>query len=282
MKLGIIGGSGLYDIPGLEEVETTRVDTPYGAPSGALVRGRLGGVELLFLPRHGQGHTILPSEINHRANLFAFKQLGAGQLLAITAVGSLQAEIAPRDVVLPDQYFDRTKRNCTFFGDGVAAHAPFADPVCPRLRRGLREALEDLPRDGETVRVHLSGTYVNIEGPAFSTRAESRFYQAAGFDVIGMTSLPEAKLARELGLCYAPVALVTDFDAWHQDEEAVTVEMVMGHMKANIKVARELIASVIARLNAEGGTCGCAESMQGAVMTDPKLIDPETRERLGI
>ena len=282
MKLGIIGGSGLYEMPELEGVQSIPVETPFGAPSDALVRGRLGQAELYFLPRHGRGHRVLPSEINHRANLFAFRTLGVRQVLAFTAVGSLREDIAPRDLVLPDQYFDRTKQNHTFFGDGIAAHAPFADPVCPRLRRGLETVLDELRAAGESVRVHPAGTYVNIEGPAFSTRAESRFYRNAGFDVIGMTSLPEAKLAREAGICYAPVALVTDYDAWHEGEEAVTVEMVVAHMAANVSVARKIVTTLAARLEAGEATCGCADAMRGAVMTDRALIPPELRARWGL
>jgi 5'-methylthioadenosine phosphorylase len=280
MKLGILGGSGLYDIPGLEDVREVKVDTPYGRPSDHLVGGKLGAVDLIFLPRHGRGHRILPSEINHRANLFAFKELGVNQVIAFTAVGSLRADIAPRDLVLPDQYFDRTKQTHTFFGQGIAAHAPFAQPVCPRLHRILHEVLV-APAGAEGVHVHAGGTYVNIEGPAFSTRAESQSYQRSGFDVIGMTSLHEARLAREASLCYAPVALVTDYDAWHEEDEAVTVEMVVANVEANMALACRAVAAV-AEAVAPETTCSCRDIMRGAVMTDPELIDPEIRRRWGI
>jgi 5'-methylthioadenosine phosphorylase len=216
--LGVLGGSGLYRLDGLEAVEPIELDTPFGVPSAAYRRGRARDADIVFLPRHGDGHRLLPSEINHQANIHGFLQLGVRQVLSFTAVGSLREDIRPRDIVLPDQYVDRTKQNHTFFGDGVAAHVPFGDPVCPALHRiAAHLATERLPGPA---RVHQGGTYVNIEGPAFSTRAESQMYRTLGFDIVGMTSLPEAKLAREAGLCYAAVALVTDYDCWRAAEES--------------------------------------------------------------
>jgi 5'-methylthioadenosine phosphorylase len=252
-------------------------DTPYGAPSGPIRQVAEGGCRLAFLPRHGPGHTVLPSEINHRANIYAFRQLGVSRVLAFTAVGSLREGVRPRDIALPTQYFDRTKQNHTFFGGGVAAHIPFGDPVCLEFHRQVADQARHLLQDSDA-RLHPDGVYVNIEGPAFSTRAESATYRTLGFDVIGMTSLPEAKLCREAGLCYVPVALVTDYDCWREEEE-VHVETVVTNVQANIAFARELIRRVASVLPAER-PCACAHSLEGAVMTAPDAISPALRERL--
>lgn len=276
MKVGIIGGSGLYDMAGLTGHRFQDVDTPFGAPSDAYMVGSLQGSEVVFLPRHGRGHRFLPSEINHRANIYGFKALGVTTLLSITAVGSLKEEIQPRDILLPDQYFDRTKQNHTFFGDGIVAHVPFGDPVCP----ALHQALDAQARRLGSATVHTGGTYVNMEGPAFSTRAESETYRALGFHVIGMTSLPEAKLAREAGLCYAPVALVTDYDCWHASDD-VSVELVLENMRANLQFAQSLI-SAVARLDGIDRQCACARSLEGAVMTEEGSIPDHARERLAL
>lgn len=274
--LGILGGSGLYQLDGLGEVESLSVDTPFGTPSDRYRQVHTDSAELVFLPRHGEGHRILPSEINHRANIHGFLQLGVKTLLSFSAVGSLREEIAPRDIVLPDQYFDRTKQNHTFFGDGVAAHIPFGDPVCPALHRVAGRLADAIVPD--SIRVVQGGTYVNMEGPAFSTRAESETYRKLGFDIVGMTSLPEAKLAREAGICYTTVALVTDYDCWHASED-VHVEMVVENVQANIRFARALLLE-IAHALPHGETCSCAASLDGSVMTDPDRIPESTRRRL--
>jgi 5'-methylthioadenosine phosphorylase len=274
--LGVLGGSGLYRLDGLEAVEPIELDTPFGAPSAAYRRGRTRDADIVFLPRHGDGHRFLPSEINHRANIHGFLQLDVRQVLSFTAVGSLREDIRPRDIVLPDQYVDRTKQNHTFFGDGIAAHVPFGDPVCPALQRlAAHLAAEHLPAPA---RVHPGGTYVNIEGPAFSTRAESQMYRTLGFDIIGMTSLPEAKLAREAGLCYAAVALVTDYDCWRPAEE-VNAAMVAHNAAANIGFAQALLLAVAAGLSTRDA-CSCASATHGGVMTAPDHIPPTTRQRL--
>src|ERR1035437_892804 len=247
MKLGIIGGSGLYRLEGLENVESVTVKTPFGAPSDALLHGRLNGRELYFLPRHGQGHRLLPGEIPHRANIFALKELGCAWVLSVSAVGSLREGLQPRDVVLPDQYYDRTKsaREHTFFGDGIVAHVSFGDPTCDSFRKLLAGVVADvLKQSGMPSRLFPSGTYVNMEGPAFSTRAESETYRKLGFDVIGMTSLAEAKLCREAEMCYQAMAMVTDFDCWHRTEEEVSVEAIIGHLQANVGFSKQVIGEL--------------------------------------
>ncbi|NQU10644.1 S-methyl-5'-thioadenosine phosphorylase, partial [bacterium] len=228
MKLGIIGGSGLYQMAGLQQTRWVTVATPFGKPSDRYLTGRLGGRAVVFLPRHGRGHRILPSELNHRANLYGMKKLGVTTIISVSAVGSLQDKYRPTDVVLVDQFFDRTKRSreLTFFGNGVVGHVAFADPVCARLRGIL---LDGTRQAGGTV--HDGGTYVNMEGPAFSTRAESLFHRAMGWDVIGMTNYGEARCAREAEICYATMAMVTDYDCWKASEESVTVEMVIANLQ---------------------------------------------------
>ncbi|SHK44373.1 methylthioadenosine phosphorylase [Rubritalea squalenifaciens DSM 18772] len=240
--IGIIGGSGLYAMEGFEQTEERVVETPFGAPSDALVGGTIGGRQVWFLPRHGRGHRILPHEINHRANIWALKSLGVRYIICVTAVGSLKEEYAPRNIVLPDQYFDRTGRreHHTFFGKGIAAHIAFGEPVSEGLRNLLYESAK---QEGATV--HNGGTYVNMDGPAFSTKAESEVNRKLGFDVIGMTNVPEAKLAREAEIALSTLAMVTDYDCWHEEEEAVTVQTVIGHLTANAKLAQKIIQRTV-------------------------------------
>jgi 5'-methylthioadenosine phosphorylase len=276
--LGIIGGSGLYDLPGLSAVRREEVSTPYGSPSDAFMAGKLGDEEVVFLARHGAGHRLLPSEIPYRANVYALKLLGVKRVISISAVGSMAEPIAPGHLVLPTQYIDRTvARRNTFFGDGVVAHVAFADPVCPQLHAHLEAACFAA---GATV--HPLGTYVCIEGPQFSTRAESELYRSWGVEVIGMTALPEAKLAREAELCYATLGLATDYDAWHPGHEAVTVAQVLETMRKNVATAKEVMRNAIlgyGRIRA--ATCECARALDSAVMTAPAQIPAAARERLG-
>jgi len=278
--IGVIGGSGLYQMPGLTDIEEVTLETPFGAPSDAYTIGSLAGERVAFLPRHGRGHRISPTELPVQANIYGFKQLGVRHLLSISAVGSMKLEIAPLDLVIPDQLFDRTSlRPRTFFGDGVVAHVGFGDPFCPDLRQVLAEAAE-----ATGARVHRGGTYLCIEGPQFSTRAESRIYRQWGVDIIGMTAIPEAKLAREAELCYATLALATDYDVWHESEEAVTVEMVVANMHKNVARAQEVIRRVVPLIAAARATmtCSCTSALAGAIMTAPERIPPATRRRLGI
>ncbi len=276
--LAILGGSGLYDLPGLERVEEIAVDTPYGAPSDTVVRGYLGNTALLFLPRHGRGHRIPPHGINFRANVCALKKLGATHLVSVSAVGSMKESIAPGDLVVVDQYVDLTKRRVSTFFDEVVAHVSFADPVCPLLAASLASAAAGVHRKGAHG-VHRGGAYVCIEGPHFSTRAESLIYRSWGVSVIGMTSMPEAKLAREAELPFATLALATDYDCWHQSEEHVTVEAVLAVMRDNVDTARKAIAALASTLpdptksNAHG-------ALKGAIMTDLARVPAEPRERL--
>lgn len=280
MKLGIIGGSGLYELEGLSNVREVAVETPFGKPSDAYVQGTLDGVDVIFLPRHGRGHRLLPSEINHKANLWGFKKLGVEMVMSVSAVGSLREELRPGDVVLPDQYFDRTKGslNHTFFGNGIVGHVSFGDPACDVLRLAIQaaanEAVERLGQTGKT-KVVSGGTYVNMEGPAFSTRAESNVYRQMGFDIIGMTSLPEAKLCREAELCYQAMSMVTDYDCWRVSEESVTVEMIIATLMANVSLAKEVIRRLVKRLPTRR-QCACTQALATAVMTDWKVIPPAT------
>lgn len=274
--IGIIGGSGLYEIDGFEKAEERVIATPFGEPSDALVGGALGGREVWFLPRHGRGHRLLPTEINHRANLWALRSVGVRHLICVTAVGSLKDEYHPRDIVLPDQYFDRTSRreHHTFFGGGIVGHVAFADPVSAGLRAILRECAT-----AEGAKVHDGGTYVNMDGPAFSTRAESETNRKLGFDVIGMTNLPEAKLAREAEIALATLAMITDYDCWKVEEEPVTAEAVMGHLHANVSAAKRIIARAIARIPAEADWPE-HRSLDGAIMTPRQLWPAEKIEAL--
>ena len=273
--LGVIGGSGLYDLDGLAGVEEVEVDTPYGRPSDALVRGRLGETTLLFLPRHGRGHRVPPHQINYRANVCAMKKAGATHLLSVSAVGSMKEEIRPGDLVVVDQYVDLTKRRIsTFFEDGIAAHVAFSQPVCASLAERTAQAAE---RAG--ARVHRGGTYVCMEGPQFSTRGESLVYRSWGVDVIGMTAMPEAKLAREAELPYTTLALATDYACWHASNEPVNVESVIAVLKANVAVARRTIVELALALP-DRGESPASTALRGAVMTDPGAITDEARARL--
>jgi 5'-methylthioadenosine phosphorylase len=274
--IGIIGGSGLYEIEGFEKAEERRIETPFGEPSDVLVGGMLSGRQVWFLPRHGRGHRILPHEINHRANLWALRSLDVRFLICVTAVGSLREAYAPRDIVLPDQYFDRTSRreHHTFFGKGIAAHVSFGDPVSEGMRAILREAAI-----AEQATVHDRGTYVNMDGPAFSTRAESEANRQLGFDVIGMTNLPEAKLAREAEIASATLAMVTDYDCWKVEEEAVNAEAVMGHLKANVELAKRVLARAVPSVP-EAPEWPEHQSLNGAIMTPRELWPESTSEML--
>jgi len=271
-SIGIIGGSGLYDLEGFEQREEISVETPFGPPSDKLVTGLYAGRRVYFLPRHGKGHRLLPTELNHRANIWALRSLNVRFIIAVTAVGSLKEEYAPRDVLLPDQFFDRTSRreHHTFFGRGIVGHVAFADPIST----GLRSLLAGEAR-AIGARVHDGGTYVNMDGPAFSTRAESNANRQLGFDVIGMTNLPEAKLAREAEIALATLAMITDYDCWKTDEAHVTADAVMAHVSANAAMAKAIIARVIPRLPSEAHWPE-HHALDGALMTDQKLWPAET------
>lgn len=274
-RIGIIGGSGLYEMAGLTDVREERVETPFGLPSDAYVLGRLEGRPVAFLARHGRGHRLLPSELNFRANIYGFKALGAEWILSASAVGSMREDVKPRDILIPDQFFDRTSaRPSTFFGDGLVVHVAFADPTCPALGDLLYRAARE---EGATV--HRGGTYLCIEGPQFSTRAESRIYRTWGVDVIGMTNLQEAKLAREAEICYATMALVTDYDVWHETEEDVTVEAVVAILLENAAMARAILRRAVRAIPA-ARNCPCSRALRDAIITARDRIPPATRERL--
>ena len=276
-RIGIIGGSGLYHIEGFTHQKWVKVKTPFGPPSDELLTGTLAGRDVVFLPRHARGHRLLPSELNHRANIWAMKQLGVAWIISVSAVGSLQAKYRPCDIVLPDQFIDRTKRDFehTFFGRGIVAHVAFADPICAELRalllRGARAA---------KARVHSGGTYVNMEGPAFSTRAESLANHRLGADVIGMTNLGEAKCAREAEMAYATMAMITDYDCWKVDEAHVTVEMVIANLTKNAATAKEIITRVLPQIPA-APDWPCHDALRNAIMTDKKLWPAKTKRALG-
>jgi len=278
IKIGVIGGSGLYEMEALTDIEEINLDTPFGKPSDALITGSLDGTRVAFLPRHGRGHRLLPTEIPFRANIYAMKMLGVEWILSVSAVGSLREELKPMDIVIPDQFFDRTRqRVSTFFGEGIAAHVNFADPVC----HNLCDIIEQTARQSlEGTDIHRGGTYLCMEGPAFSTRAESEVYRSWGMSVIGMTNLQEAKLAREAEICYATIAMVTDYDCWHPDHDSVTVDMVIEFLTRNTANAKKLIAGVVARLAEEKPQCEVAHSLRNAIITSRDKITPETRERL--
>jgi 5'-methylthioadenosine phosphorylase len=275
VKIGVIGGSGLYDMAELTDRNEVLIETPFGSPSDSFVVGTLEGSRVAFLARHGRGHRILPSELNFRANIYGFKMLGAERILSASAVGSLKEELAPLDTVLPDQFLDRTQgRVSTFFGSGLAAHIAFADPVCPQL-------LEHVYKTGTAAgaRMVKGGTYVCMEGPAFSTRAESHLYRSWGMDVIGMTNLQEAKLAREAEICYVTIALVTDYDCWHESHESVSVEMIVTNLQQNSRNAQLIIRQAVKNLP-QNRTCLCAEALKFALITDRALIPADARDRL--
>ncbi len=276
-EIGIIGGSGLYDIPGLEEKSEQQIDTPFGSPSDAYILGRLEGKRVAFLARHGRGHRILPTELNFRANIYGFKMLGVKRLLSASAVGSLKLEHAPMDFVLPDQFVDRTRqRVSTFFGEGIVAHISFADPICSQLAEQVEAAAGKI-----NYPIKRGGSYVCIEGPAFSTRAESELYRSWGMDLIGMTNLQEAKLAREAEICYVTIAMVTDYDCWHEEEEPVTVEMLLGYLEKNSGNAQNVIKEVLKILPDEFD-CPCQHALQDAVITQPDVIPDTTKEKLKV
>jgi len=279
VTLGVIGGSGVYDLETLQDVEEVRIKTPFGDPSDAIVVGTLSGVRVAFLPRHGRGHRIMPSELNSRANIYALKSLGVQYIVAISACGSLREDFAPRHIVIPDQILDRTKaRRSTFFGDGLVAHISFDEPYCADLSELVYRAVE---KTGATV--HKGGTFVIIEGPQFSTKAESRTYRQWGMDIIGMTALPEAKLAREAEICYAAMAHVTDYDVWHETEEPVTVAMLIENLKANAAVTKEAL-TYLAPMIAEQKerTCKCAVALSTAIITQRDLIPEAVKRDLGL
>lgn len=272
VQIGIIGGSGLYDMEELTDREEVRLSTPFGEPSGPYVTATLRGRRVAFLARHGAGHRILPSELNFRANIYGFKLLDVERIFSASAVGSLKEEYLPLDVVVPDQFFDRTRgRISTFFGHGIAGHVSFARPVCPDLSRIAFESAQAVG-----ARAHMGGTYVCMEGPQFSTLAESRLYRSWGMDVIGMTNLQEAKLAREAEICYTTVALVTDYDCWHPEYDHVTVDMIMANLLQNAETAQRLIAEAVERVPAERG-CACASALATAIITSPDAIPADTK-----
>ncbi len=276
--IGVIGGTGLYHMDGMTDVEEISIHTPFGDPSDVITIGKVSGVLMAFLPRHGRGHRISPTEIPVRANLWALKSLGVEWVISVSAVGSLREDIAPRDLVIPDQLFDRTKsRVNSFFEQGIVVHCTFAEPFCPTLSKLLLDAAREL---GD-VKVHAGGTYVCMEGPFFSTRAESHVYRKLGMDIIGMTALPEAKLAREAELCYATIACATDYDCWHESEESVTVEMVIGHLNANVTNAQRILRLIAQKIPSTHTDlpCGCAQALATAIVTDPKLIPAEVKDK---
>ncbi|MCY3846073.1 MAG: S-methyl-5'-thioadenosine phosphorylase [Acidobacteria bacterium] len=276
VQVGVIGGSGIYEMAGLTDREERVVETPFGPPSAPYVLGRLDGRRVAFLARHGAGHRLLPTELNFRANIYGFKALGVEWIVSASAVGSLQERYRPEDIVVPDQFLDRTRgRVSTFFGNGLVAHVSFAHPVCPTLSALAAEAGE-----AAGASVHRGGTYVCMEGPQFSTLAESKLYRSWGMDVIGMTNLQEAKLAREAEICFATLALVTDYDCWHPDHDNVSVEMVIETLQHNAETARRVIRMVVDRLPVERG-CECATALATAIITRPEAVAEETRRRLG-
>jgi 5'-methylthioadenosine phosphorylase len=275
--IGVIGGSGLYEIEGLTDIQRVALSTPYGEPSDEYVVGRLGDAQLVFLPRHGRGHRILPHEINFRANVWGMKKLGVEWILSVSAVGSMKEEIHPGDIVIVDQFIDRTKdRTASFFGDGIAGHVGFADPICSDLAAHVYAAAKQAG-----ARVHQGGTYVVIDGPMFSTRAESNLYRSWGVSVIGMTNLPEAKLAREAEICYSTIALSTDYDCWHETEADVTVDAVLAIIKQNVALAKQIVKGSVERIPGER-RCGCQSAAQHALMTAPEALPATAHQRLGI
>lgn len=276
-EIGIIGGSGNYQMPGLAKVKAVRVTTPFGKPSDAYVLGVLEGRRVAFLARHGRGHVLTPSEINFRANIYGMKKLGVRRIIALSAVGSLREHIRPLDMVLPSQFFDRTRsRVSTFFGAGLVAHIGFSDPVCPTLVDVLAQACA-----ATGVNYHPGGTYVCMEGPAFSTKAESNAYRVMGMDVIGMTNLQEAKLAREAEICYATLAMVTDYDCWHPDHDSVSVEQIIDNLRRNAENSQKIVRAA-AQLMPKEFTCKCGSALATAIITDPKRIPPQTRKKLAL
>jgi 5'-methylthioadenosine phosphorylase len=276
-QIGIIGGSGLYQMEALNGARWVRVATPFGKPSDAFRVGTLDGRKVAFLARHGRGHVVAPSEINFRANIYAMKKLGVERILSVSAVGSLREDYRPMDMALPLQFFDRTRgRISTFFGGGLVAHVGFSDPMCPEVVDALEKACLDAK-----VTVHRGGTYVCMEGPAFSTKAESNAYRSWGMDIIGMTNLQEAKLAREAEICYATLAMVTDYDCWHPKHEAVTVNQIIEYLNRNVENAREILRAGV-RLLPKEHSCKCGSALAHAIITDRRKISPQAKKRLGL
>ena len=277
-KIGIIGGSGLYQMAELKDVEEITIETPFGPPSDAFITGTLEGVRVAFLPRHGRGHKILPTELPFRANIYAMKMLGVERILSASAVGSLQEQYAPLDMVIPSQFFDRTRaraKESTFFGEGIVAHITFAHPVCDELGDVVEESCR-----AANVNVHRGGTYLCMEGPAFSTKAESHVYRQWGMDVIGMTNLQEAKLAREAEICYSTLALVTDYDCWHEGHDAVTVEAVIEYLNKNVRNAQNVMREAVRRLSEHPRGCSCGTAHKNAIFTAPDLWPEATTKKL--
>ena len=276
-RLGIIGGTGLYSMEGLTGLRRVEIDTPFGPPSDAIALGDLGGTPVAFIPRHGRGHHLSPGEIPYQANVFALKQLGVERLVSVSAVGSLREDVAPLDLLVPDQLIDRTRlRPATFFGDGLAVHVSMADPYCPDLSHAVAGAAR-----AEGVTVHEGGTYVVMEGPAFSTRAESQVHRSWGASIIGMTGLPEATLAREAEMCYATLACITDYDVWREDDEGVSVDMVLANLKANAASSQRALRGLVPLLAEGDRTCSCGSALATAIATDRVSIPPATLTRLG-
>jgi len=274
--IGVIGGSGFYQMPGMVGIEQIEVDTPFGKPSDPFIRGHIGDAEVIFLARHGKGHRILPSEINFRANVFGMKRLGAQYLVSVSTAGSLREEIHPGEMVVPDQFIDHTfKRPSTFFGNGIVVHVSLADPVCPQLASALTGAAR-----AAGARVHQVGTYLCIEGPQFSSRAESRMYRTWNADVISMTAMQEVRLAREAELCYAVLTLVTDYDCWHQSVAAVDIGEVLRVMRINVETAQKAVAGLAHAIAGSERTCACANALQGTIITDPSVMPPKLVEEL--
>ncbi len=276
--IGVIGGSGLYEMEGLSEVESVLLETPFGAPSDTYITGVLDGVRMVFLPRHGRGHRLLPSEVNYRANIYGMKKLGVTRLISVSAVGSMKEEIRPGHIVIPDQFIDRTNatRSNTFFGNGVVAHVQFADPVCEEVSGILDEAAR---RTG--VHVHRGGAYLCMEGPAFSTRAESRMYRSFGVSVIGMTNIPEAKLAREAEICYGVIALATDYDCWHESQDDVSIDAILAILRQNVEVAKSIIRNAVGSMRGER-KCPCADALRYAIITDRTVIPDKAKRDLDV
>jgi 5'-methylthioadenosine phosphorylase len=276
-KIGVIGGTGLYDIEGLTDIEEVDINTPFGRPSDTIVVGRLEGVGIAFLPRHGRGHRLSPTEVPSRANIYALKGLGVERIISVNSAGSFKSEIKPGELVIPDQLIDRTRgRVSTFFGEGIVAHIPFAEPFCPVLSQVLYQAAGEVGAG-----VHRGGTYVVMEGPAFSTRAESRLYRAWGADIIGMTALPEAKLAREAEICYAIIGCVTDYDSWHEKHEPVAVDVILDRMCQNVEAAKRIIKLSVARIP-QRRDCECATALKTAIVTSPEAIPAEQKKKLSL
>jgi len=274
-KVGVIGGTGLYDIAGLTDIEEVDINTPFGKPSDAIIIGKLEGVGVAFLPRHGRGHHLSPTEVPSRANIYALKSLGVEHIIAINSAGSFKSEIKPGDLVIPDQLIDRTRsRVSSFFGGGIVAHIPFAEPFCPALSQILYQAAGEVGAS-----VHQGGTYVVMEGPAFSTRAESRLYRSWGADIIGMTALPEAKLAREAEICFAIIGCVTDYDSWHERHEPVTIDVVLNTQRQNVDTAKKIIKLAVSRIP-QKRHCECATALKTAIVTASEAIPAEQKKKL--